>query len=221
MRSVSQINASRKNGALSLGPVTTAGKNAIVQNAMTHGLTAKAVLLTIEDKPAFQSLMDSFVVYYNPVGQPEFALVEEMVTATWKLRRCWSSQTALLELQMDRDTAEIEKTIQDCDETTRLVIAEEHLAAEKTLERLRRYETALQLQDNRAYKRLRQMQADRKAAEAVIEPPQVPDPPQDTEIQNKPKESPEMFETNVGEPVSNVTADQKEADKCPGPSREE
>jgi preprotein translocase subunit SecA len=101
-------------------------------------------------------------------------------------------QTAQFEMQMDKDTPWIKERIANCDEVTRMAIAEEHLGKDPSVDRLRRYERQLSQQYARTYRILRQMQIDeRKADPSPTEPAQqaaqVPDPPPDTAVQNKPK----------------------------------
>ena len=49
MSSFRQIEANRRNAALSTGPVTEDGKKRSRQNAVRHGLTAETVITALED----------------------------------------------------------------------------------------------------------------------------------------------------------------------------
>jgi hypothetical protein len=96
MSSIRRIEASRANGALSHGPVTPEGKARSAANATTHGLLARTAVLDTESKEAFQALLDEFVLYFRPKGAAEYALVEELVVATWRTRRCWGIETRMV-----------------------------------------------------------------------------------------------------------------------------
>jgi len=93
MSSLRRINASRANGALSHGPVTPEGKARSAMNATHHGLLARAAVLDTENHETFQALVDAFIRYFQPDGEVEHALVEEMAVNTWRTRRCWAMET--------------------------------------------------------------------------------------------------------------------------------
>ncbi len=78
----------RRNGALSRGPRTPAGKARSATNALRHGLTAEAlVVLPGEDVAAFHELGDRMRATLAPVGELEERLVERVVGLVWRLRR--------------------------------------------------------------------------------------------------------------------------------------
>ena len=104
--------AARANGAKSHGPVTPEGKARSAMNAVTHGLTANALVLTTESKEKFDALLASYRDEYSPQGQTENDLVEEMTTAKWLQRRSVAMITALLDLTMDRMEKEISEEFQ-------------------------------------------------------------------------------------------------------------
>jgi hypothetical protein len=54
MASQKRLTANRNNATRSTGPVTPAGKTRSSQNATTHGLTSKAVLLPGEDAAEYE-----------------------------------------------------------------------------------------------------------------------------------------------------------------------
>jgi len=177
MRSDKQRNASRINGARSGGPATPEGKNRIAHNAIKHGLTAKAVVLSNEDPALFNLLLQSFLDRFQPADDPEFLLVERMAAAEWRLRRSWSVETALIDVAMVRGMEQIEATMEVVDETSRAALALEDLAKERTLSNIQHQESRLERQYNRAATQLMQLQAARKSAEleaAAASQPQAP-----------------------------------------------
>ncbi|MCB1882874.1 MAG: hypothetical protein KDG89_02585 [Geminicoccaceae bacterium] len=74
-RSLAQIEASRKNGAKSLGPRTEAGKAKSAANALKHGLATAPALLAEEDEDAFAQHCLDLEAEYTPSGPTERALV--------------------------------------------------------------------------------------------------------------------------------------------------
>jgi len=54
-RTPAQAEASRKNGAMSTGPVTPTGKAIISTNGVTHGLATRAALLPSERAEDYQA----------------------------------------------------------------------------------------------------------------------------------------------------------------------
>lgn len=105
MSSVRRINASRANGARSRGPATPEGKARSSQNAVTHGLLSRAVVLGAESKEAFEALFEDFVTCFAPVGTVELTLVEEMAVSTWRQRRCWAVETRMVDEAAARSAA--------------------------------------------------------------------------------------------------------------------
>src|SRR5215472_5537536 len=53
--------AARANGAKSQGPVTPEGKAKSALNAITHGLTASAIVLTTESKEKYAALLAAYL----------------------------------------------------------------------------------------------------------------------------------------------------------------
>jgi len=77
----------RANSQHSTGPVTPEGKASSSQNALKHGLTAKAIVLPSEDPAAYQRHLDSFLREYQPNGPSELAQVHTLASASWRLQR--------------------------------------------------------------------------------------------------------------------------------------
>jgi hypothetical protein len=99
-KSEKQILASRANGALSRGPKTPEGKAKSSQNAIRHGMFAKCVILTIENAAAFQDLLEGYYDRFRPRDEVERGLVDEMVAASWRLRRAFTIEMNMLEKDM-------------------------------------------------------------------------------------------------------------------------
>jgi len=85
----------RENSKHSTGPVTPEGKARSSQNALKHGLTAKAIVLPSEDSGAFQRHLDSFLTEYQPQGPTEQQLVRTLANNSWHLDRVNRLEEAL------------------------------------------------------------------------------------------------------------------------------
>jgi hypothetical protein len=152
----------RRNGAMAAGTKSPEGLKQSSMNALRHGLTAKAVVLTNESQAKFDELRLEYVNRFLPQDGVEMDLVDDMVGARWRLRRITIMQTAAFDLQMDKDEAEIKKCFDKIDEPTRTVVAFGKLTnGEKTLELLIRYETTYSRMYDRAMKALQRLQMDR------------------------------------------------------------
>jgi hypothetical protein len=88
--------ASRKNGARSRGPKTSAGKARSAQNALKHGLRALGyVVLPDESALEFQALEAALLDELAPVGALQRLLATRVAIAAWRLSRADRIETEL------------------------------------------------------------------------------------------------------------------------------
>src|ERR1700682_5872306 len=88
MISERQLEANRRNAVKSHGPITPEGRAAVRHNALKHGFTAAEIVLpTVEDEADFEQFRTAFEEEYKAVGPTEQVLVEDIVTARWRLNR--------------------------------------------------------------------------------------------------------------------------------------
>jgi hypothetical protein len=97
MRLSARAAASRENGTLSKGPKTAEGKKRSSINAARHGLLAKSVVISEESREAFDNHHQKFLSKFDPTDGVEHGHVEEMVTASWLMRRLWTIENRLVE----------------------------------------------------------------------------------------------------------------------------
>src|SRR3954453_12329264 len=97
MSSQRRIEASRANGARSRGPVTAEGKMRSAQNALRHGLLAKAGVLADEDADAFPSLVDRYADRFLPVADVQLLFLERMAAAQWRQTRSWDVEDKMVD----------------------------------------------------------------------------------------------------------------------------
>jgi hypothetical protein len=159
MSSKRRLSSSRANGAKSHGPITAAGKFASAQNATTHGLAAKTLVLTNESRERFQTLFESYQDELDPQTQIEMDLVEQMTVSKWRQRRLWLVESATLDLLMDRQKKAVAEEFISVDEPTRLAIAFQSAAQTGVPGLFHRYETSMRRSWDRALERLESMRA--------------------------------------------------------------
>src|ERR1035437_10098207 len=97
MSSLRRILASRANGARPTGPVTAEGKRRSSQNATSHGLFGRQIVIQDESPEGFEAVINAHFARPPPADGMEFGMVEEMVAAHWRLRRALALETRLLE----------------------------------------------------------------------------------------------------------------------------
>ena len=142
MSSLRRINASRANGARSRGPITLEGKEHASINALRHGLLAKCVVLENESNECFDDLVTQHIQRFAPADGVEFAMVEEMAAANWRMRRAWAIENRLMEKAIANQPPG--------DDLSRLADAFSQLAASPELSLLHRYEARLHRMYQRA-----------------------------------------------------------------------
>src|SRR6185369_13766298 len=132
----------RRNGALAAGTKSPEGIQKSSMNALSHGLTSKLLVLSNESQASYDKLRLEYVNRFQPQDGVEMDLVDDMVGARWRLRRIVIMQTAALDLQMDKDDAELKRNFQQIDQPTRLAVAFGKLSnGDNTMPLLMRYET--------------------------------------------------------------------------------
>lgn len=161
MSSNRKIEANGENGKLG-GPKTPEGKVKSALNSIKHGLTGSTLLLTSESRPMYNDLLDAFVERFQPADEVELEILMEMVAARWRLRRTWSIETAMIDLEMDDQEDDIAKDRGEIDEVVRIAIAFKSLAEGKGLSLLSRYETRLRRLYEKSAADLRHLQSTRQ-----------------------------------------------------------
>ncbi len=178
--SPSRIQAARTNGAKSRGPETSEGKRIASQNATTHGLTARTVVLQNESEEEYQTELRAYLDHFLPQGKPETDLVHQLATAQWRLARYVGVESGLLEQKMDDQADSLEAKYEELNERHRLAIAFEALSGQNgSLAVLNRYQARLHREYQRLLKTLIELQAIRHAAQPKFT--------SKVKIQNEPK----------------------------------
>ena len=97
-RSPAQLEASRRNGARSKGPVTEEGKAKASRNALRHGLTATHHLVLEDEVPhALDALIATVAEETGATSEIEARLARRLALALWKGERAERLETALFD----------------------------------------------------------------------------------------------------------------------------
>src|SRR5471032_56960 len=173
MATLSQIEANRRNAQNSTGPRTPEGKAASSMNALKTGIDAESSVIPGEDAAALADLTERFYRDCQPQTAIETILVDNIVRATWRLRR------------FDRIDAEILiYTIEDTNHhSPNAPIGKAFHQSSGTQSRLQRRINDTSRLQREAIKDLQRLQAERPQPQPQPHAPQ-PTAPQPTETES-------------------------------------
>jgi len=187
---------SRANGAKSNGPKSAETRAISSQNALKHGFTScHTTVLKCEDLDEFQGAIDRHYATYHPANTAQENLVDEMISARWRIRRIRIAETQLLDLEMMRNHAAVEKFYTQPEPGAYLAEAVRTLM-NHTFSLISRYESRLLRLHAYAYRTLRELQksdppqpvysgpGQPQPEPAQTEPPVEPAPSSGPECQN-------------------------------------
>lgn len=98
MISEKQLEANRKNSKKSTGP---RDMSKVRFNALKHGLRSDQVILCGESREEFDELSCGIIDFLNPQDSLEASLVDQIVFAFWRVRRCRRIDKTLVEENSD------------------------------------------------------------------------------------------------------------------------
>src|SRR3954452_9035732 len=90
--SARRLRANRNNARQSTGPRTAAGKHRSSQNATSHGVFCRDLVLPGESHEEFRAYRDAFLLRLSPQDVLELLIVDRIVGASWKLRRLQAAE---------------------------------------------------------------------------------------------------------------------------------
>jgi hypothetical protein len=106
MATLAQIAANRSNARSSTGPVTEEGKAVSSRNAVTTGLFSAGAVIRPGEEPVYGELEDSLYAELGPATLMEENLVQEILGAMWRLRRCRLIESSIGALAEEEEAAE-------------------------------------------------------------------------------------------------------------------
>ena len=162
--SILRSETARLNGAKSKGPKTPEGRRSSSLNALKHGLCSSSAVLSNESQARFNAHRDGYIARFSPAGTVELDLIDQVVAASWRLRRALAMETAAYEREMLRQAPEC----QDFTEDVRLFTAIQSLADNSRFPaHLSRYESRIHRMYHRAMDTITQLQ--RPAAQKTLQ----------------------------------------------------
>lgn len=103
--SPAKMEANRRNAQKSTGPKTVSGKGVSKMNALKHGVLARSVVVQghkfRESPREFKRLCQDFYAELAPIGPLEETLVDQIIQATWRLRRARTAESGEIALGVD------------------------------------------------------------------------------------------------------------------------
>lgn len=97
-KNLTRSEQARINGAKSKGPITPEGKLRSSLNRMKHGRYSRYLsLLHIEDRQAFDALIDDLVAQFLPKDHVEFRLIAQLASVEWRKQRLDALDVAILD----------------------------------------------------------------------------------------------------------------------------
>src|SRR5712675_869429 len=128
MSSLRKIESARINGAKSRGAHTEQGRRAFALNAVTHGLTAKTVILQNEPEQEYEAELQSYLHHFRPQDIPEERLVRQLAAVGWRIARYAGVESGLLNHKMDEQTERLSEKYTNISRHERVAFAFEFLA---------------------------------------------------------------------------------------------
>src|SRR5438105_9632946 len=159
MATKEQIAANRRNAQHSTGPRTPERKARTAQNARTHGLMSGELHTPFEDEDQLLSHPQAIQEHYAPQSEPECILVEQIIAATWRLRRIRRIETRHYCHRAQDLRENRERTGDQFDDETQ--VARDDWNGAKFLDNLGRHESRLERAFYRALHELEHIQSHR------------------------------------------------------------
>jgi hypothetical protein len=163
-----KLAANRLNAKLSTGPKTEVGKKHSRRNALKHGILISVLPiwngLGAEDTSALEKLLHALRLNLDPVGELEELLIEQIATCFWKLRRSLATEAAVI--RRSHYSAGAAEILDEIIAPERAEIKENlAIPSGPDLDRILRYEAAIQRQLAFALNQLERLQRARKGGE--------------------------------------------------------
>jgi hypothetical protein len=98
MSSAAKAEISRQNSQASTGPKTEEGKQRSSLNATRHGFTGQTLILSPEEKEAYENHCIAYLEQYSPATHEETDLVQQYADLLWSLHQISVQQINVLSI---------------------------------------------------------------------------------------------------------------------------
>lgn len=165
MATALQLAANRRNAQRSTGPRTARGKAAIRLNAVTHGMTAKVIVLPHESAPDYHEIRAALIQDYAPATSQELMLVDQIAAGYWRTIRARRFETAMFDNQLraKKHEYDMDPRPNSRDDEGCAVILQ--IESPESLKNYYRYDGSISRDYYRAIASLERMQAGRRREE--------------------------------------------------------
>src|SRR5260370_8723538 len=140
MSTAAQHAANAANVLQCTGPRSEEGKNRSAQNARTHGLTSRDLVVAEHEREEFEQFQSALIDELRPEGPLETTVVRQLLHAAWNLQRIRRLESELWQIEPN------------------LLLSDD---SSKAFERLGRYQTRTERSYYRALKELKDLQLNR------------------------------------------------------------
>src|SRR3982750_2707169 len=163
-----RLAANRANALLSTGPTTSEGKAKSSLNAVKTGLTGRTVLLPSEDAALYQAHVERYHQEFQPVGDREIQLVQDLADTQWRLDRIPGLEFGMFALGRKRYADLFEE---ETDSQVRAALLDAHIlmTEAKHFKNLHLQESRLRRQYRQDAQELADLQKHRKAEQEAQE----------------------------------------------------
>jgi len=163
MLSDRQLEANKTNAQKSTGPQTPEGRAAVRLNGVTHGLTARTLVLKDESLTDFETLFADVQAEHQPATPTEEALVCQIAMAIWRLRRSYHMEAGFLTVRRLRTNDQFER-VKDAQLGHHLgIVADDDARGPNTMANISRYEARLRCSMHNAWRDLERLRAQRQS----------------------------------------------------------
>jgi hypothetical protein len=162
------------------GPNTPEGKKRSSQNALRHGLSGRVVVLPTEDMTLYLKFAKDFIESLKPANPMEQELAQNIADGYWRLKRVRTTEETLYALGYNEGQSDFDADHEDLHAA--FTMGKTFRDHSKAFVNLSIYESRIQRNIEKNTKLLRELQAERKAAEASAPEPKQTRPAAITEF---------------------------------------